>query len=229
MLHGTISSLYQVKYKMGYVTLTQVCGKFIMLGYVLFTVLYLTPVRGLAIEKGFFQLLVAGVIGNGIMFFWIRQASKQFVNWKLQWDFEFWQKFLREAIPYGIALILNTIYFRIDSILLTLIHNDGLVQVGYYGVAMRILEAISVIPIYFMNSVLPVLSVSVGESKKRFFELLDGSFLFLIALVSPLFVGGWIFARRALLLWAFAQSYHVVFLLFQDHLKMPLRIAKYSQ
>lgn len=200
MLHGTISSLYQVLYKMGYVMLTQVLGKLVMLGYVVFTITYLTPVMGVSVDQGFYQLLIAGVVGNGIMFFWLYTNSSRHVEWTLQWDSAFWKKFIIEALPYGLALILNTIYFRVDSLLLTLLHDDGFAQVGLYGVAMRMLEAISVIPVYFMNSVLPIMSAATAKRGGELLKILNASFVFLLAIVMPMFVGGVIFAKEIILL-----------------------------
>lgn len=195
MLHGSMCSLLQVHYKMAFATLSSVFGKIIVLSYILFVVYYLTP-RGLPVQTGFFHLLIAGVIGNFCMYLMVHWYSHRLIRWRIQFDFAFWKSVMKYTLPYGIAIILNTLYFRIDTILLTLLRADYLLQAGIYGVAVRVLEALNIIPIYFMNSVLPVLSKYVEEGSERVGLMIRYSCLFLALMGFPLVFGGIIFGRE---------------------------------
>jgi O-antigen/teichoic acid export membrane protein len=68
-------------------------------------------------------------------------------------------------------------------------------EIGLYGVAMRMLEMLVIIPVYFMNSVLPVMTRYIEEQSKKIKYLMQYSFDFLIATGLPLLVGGFILAR----------------------------------
>lgn len=59
------------------------------------------------------------------------------------------------ALPLGITLLFNQIYFRIDSVVLALTRTT--VEVGLYGLAYKVFELPLVIPTFFMNSVYPLL------------------------------------------------------------------------
>ena len=70
----------------------------------------------------------------------------------------------------------------------------GDTEVGLYGVAMRFLEMLVIIPVYFMNSVLPIMTRFIEEQSKRIKELMQYSFDFLAATGIPILVGGFVLA-----------------------------------
>lgn len=67
----------------------------------------------------------------------------------------------RFAVPLGLTLIFNLIYFHSDSVILTLTRSTH--EVGIYGLAYKVFELPLVLPIFFMNSVYPLLL----QSKKN--------------------------------------------------------------
>lgn len=177
LLNGTISSVLQAKLKMHISSLSQIIGKVVMILYMLYIVFIAFPaapaagaasgsVQGLAAlaatasgaasDIGFYHLVIAGVVGNLAMVLITNHYVRKITPLNYKFDWELWKKVLIKAIPYGTALILSTIYFRIDSILISLIKDQS--EVGVYAVALRVLEAFQIIPLYFMNSVLPVLT-----------------------------------------------------------------------
>ncbi len=60
-----------------------------------------------------------------------------------------------DAIPLGLALVFNLIYFHADSVILAL--NRSTREVGIYGLAFKVFELPLTIPIFFMNAVYPVM------------------------------------------------------------------------
>lgn len=66
------------------------------------------------------------------------------------------KKLLTAAWPVGIALIFNLIYFRVDIFILGSFRSVG--EVGIYGLAYQFFEAALTIPIFFSNSLYPILS-----------------------------------------------------------------------
>jgi O-antigen/teichoic acid export membrane protein len=189
LLNGTISSVLQAKLKMHISSMSQIIGKVVMILYMLYVVFIAFPQ---ASDIGFYHLIIAGVVGNLVMVLITDRAVRKItpLNYKFDWDL--WKKVLIKAIPYGTALILSTIYFRIDSILISLIKDQS--EVGIYAVALRVLEAFQIIPLYFMNSVLPVLTKAMKESLEKAKLIVRYSFDFLTALSIPLLVGAYVLA-----------------------------------
>jgi O-antigen/teichoic acid export membrane protein len=144
---------------MQYATIGLVAGKIISMFWILavVSVFYVgEPTQG-----AFNQLMLAGVVGNLFAFLYTFYYALRFANLRPQFCRAYWKEILVGAFPYGLALMFNAIYFRVDSLLL--LQFKGVKELGFYGPPMRILEILNVIPVYFMNSVLPVLSKEIRE------------------------------------------------------------------
>lgn len=86
------------------------------------------------------------------------------------------------ALPLGITLLFNQVYFRVDSFVLALTRSTA--EVGLYGLAYKMFELPLVIPTFFMNSVYPLLLVQqmIQDVGRRTYEtktLLKKSFVVL--------------------------------------------------
>jgi len=207
LLNGTISSVLQVHLKMQYATIGLIIGKIASVVYMA-AVAYILFTQDLV--QGFNHLLWAGVLGNLVMFLITGYYVQRFAKITYRFDFAYWKKIFITSLPYGVALVLNTIYFRLDVLLMsfllphTTVLADGTVscaeklcsdtEVGLYGVAMRFLEMLVIIPIYFMNSVLPVMTRFIEEKSNRIRDLMQYSFDFLAATGIPILVGGFVLA-----------------------------------
>ena len=78
---------------------------------------------------------------------------------------------LREAFPIGIAVLLSTIYFRLDMVLLERMRGD--VETAIYGAASRLLESAFVVPALVLAAVFPELAERARASRTelaRFFR-----------------------------------------------------------
>ena len=109
---------------------------------------------------------------------------------RFRWDKDRIRYLLKQAAPYGLALFLSNIYFRADAILVFNIR--GREEAGLYGVAARLLEALSILPIYFMNAVLPTLTRHIKEKRESYKQILQYVFDFQLILALPFLVGGFI-------------------------------------
>lgn len=185
ILDGTISSVLQTKLKMHIASATTVLGKIISVGFMIYVVFYGFPEDNVT---GFYMLLLAGVIGSFMMLLASNYYVRKITSLRYQFDPALWREVLKKSLPYGIALILNTIYFRIDSIIISLMRGQE--EVGIYGVAMKMLEHFAILPLYFMNSVLPVLTKAIKEKSEKYQQIIRYAFDFLAALSIPMVVGG---------------------------------------
>ncbi len=189
IINGTITSVLQVKLKMEIASIATVLGKAVSLGFMVYVVFWGFPTNT---ETGFYMLIFAGIVGNLAMVFMTNHYVRKITPLVYRFDLDLWKEVMVKSLPYGIALILNTIYFRIDSILISVMRGQE--EVGVYGVAMKMLENFAILPLYFMNSVLPVLTKSLKEKATRYREIIRYAFDFLASLAIPIVVGGVILA-----------------------------------
>jgi O-antigen/teichoic acid export membrane protein len=75
-------------------------------------------------------------------------------------------KSLKIALPYGIHAILATLYFQIDTVILS--YFKGNVEVGYYQAAMRILMATMIVYEVIVSAFFPVIAASIKNDKEKF-------------------------------------------------------------
>ena len=191
LLSGTVSSVLQVYLKMQYSVIALIISKLISTGYMLMVIFYFYQDYS---ATGFFQLLWAGAFGNMFLLILTWFFTKKFTPIRYQFDFKYWQEITIKALPYGIALVLNTLYFRMDTILLSLMKD--LDEIGMYGVAMRMLDVLVIIPVYFMNSVLPVMTRYLEEKNAKIMKLIQYSFDFLVAMGIPIVAGIFVLSKK---------------------------------
>ena len=101
----------------------------------------------------------------------IRKTSK-FV---FKWNTAFAIVILKKSLPYALLILLMTIYYRIDSIMLERMIDDNSVQAGIYAQAYRFFEASNMFAYLFAALLLPIFSrmLKLGESVR---DLVDFSF-----------------------------------------------------
>lgn len=196
IMHGTVSSVLQVEHKMQWSTFGLVGGKLISMFWMLAVVYYFYI--GEPSVDAFNHLILAGVAGNGFALIFTIFFALKVVKFRPSFSREYWLEIFVSALPYGTALVLSTIYFRIDSIML--LFMKGPHEVGLYGMPMRILEILSVIPVYFMNSVLPVLSKGLREKSADVSRMIQLSFDFLFMAAAPIVVGLFVLAYPVIFL-----------------------------
>jgi O-antigen/teichoic acid export membrane protein len=187
LINGSLTSILQVHLKMQYASWTMFVGKIVSVLYMLFVIFiaYKNPS-----DTSFIHLIFAGNIGNLVMTIYTWYYASKLAKIRHRFDWYVWKNVLIASVPYGIALVLNTVYFRINSIFISFIRGNE--EVGLYGVAMRILEAISIVPLYFMNAVLPVLTRAIKEQSDKYQKIIQYSFEFLTMASWPLVAGGYV-------------------------------------
>ncbi|MFA4815350.1 MAG: flippase [Candidatus Gracilibacteria bacterium] len=190
IMHGTVSSVLQVDLKMQYSTWGLVLGKVISLAWMIAVIFYFYAEA--PSQAAFNQLMVAGVVGNLFSFLFTFYFVLKVQKIRPQFAKEYWKEVAITAAPYGAALILNMVYFRVSSLML--LFMNGPKELGYLGPAMRILEILNVIPVYFMNSVLPVLSRALREGSGKAERIVQLAFNFLFMAALPMTMGLYILA-----------------------------------
>ncbi|MEA3273306.1 MAG: flippase [Patescibacteria group bacterium] len=76
------------------------------------------------------------------------------------------KKLLKNALPLGISAIITFIYFRVDTIMLSIMKGIG--DVGIYGAAYKIIENVAYFPAMFMGLIMPLYARYMFTNKKKF-------------------------------------------------------------
>jgi Polysaccharide biosynthesis protein. len=105
-----------------------------------------------------------GKIPEAIIFF-----SSGIASFVPRFDISFWKKIIKKSLPYGIALLLIRAIFKIDVQMIYFLRSS--VEAGIYGIAITIIEVFSFLPIFFMNSVMPILSPAIKKNKEFIFRI----------------------------------------------------------
>lgn len=189
LINGTLTSVLQEKYKMQYAASAQIFGKIIQVSYMVLVAFVLFAADS---YTGFYHLFWAGVVGNFAMLMFTIGVIKRYTPVRFRWDGDRIKYILKQAAPYGLALFFSNIYFRADAILVFNIR--GREEAGLYGVAARLLEALAILPIFFMNAVLPTLTKHIKQGLESYKRILQYTFDFQLILSLPFLVGGYILA-----------------------------------
>ncbi len=99
---------------------------------------------------------------------------------QLLYDPKYWKELLSQTLPLTISIILNLVYFRVDSLLLPFYRH--IEEVGHYNIAYKIFDTLLVLPNYFSNAIYPLLLEKYSSGVESFTKLLKKSLLGLAAL-----------------------------------------------
>lgn len=128
-------------------------------------------------------LLLNMILNFSLVYYW----SKKYISFSLEFDFAYWRKFLKESYPLGIAAIIGFVYFKIDTILLSVMKDIS--HVGIYNAAYKVIENITFFPAMIMGLVFPIMSKNIFGDKEQFKNISDKTFKVFWIIVTPLLIG----------------------------------------
>lgn len=141
------------------------------------------------------------------------QASR-IIKIRLRFDWQYWKKILILAFPIALSIAFNLIYFKVDTILLSLMKTQD--DVGVYGAAYKILEVLITFPAMFSSLTMPVIALYAVKNRYKFKRAMQKGFDFLSMLAIPLAFGVFFLGVRFLVFLGknqFQQSGYVLQLL----------------
>ena len=107
-----------------------------------------------------------------------------------------WWALVVVAVPLGAMQVVNRIYSRLDSVLLSIMRGPS--DVGIYGIAFNFTDALSNLPVYVMGSVLPSLVRTSNRDELR--TKLQTVFDIIVWVAAPIAVGGFELRSQIVLL-----------------------------
>ena len=177
-LNSTYVGVFQSNLKMQYAVVGDVIGRIIIIGLVLTFIKLNYPLNA---------IIFAYLIGNLVNFSISMYFGRKFVHFKPSFDFKYWKSIFIETLPMGIILVLEVLYFKVDTVILSLFKSS--VDVGIYGAPFKIMEILILVPGMFMGNVFPIITKYIVENDKRLHSALQKSYDFLAIIAAPV-VGG---------------------------------------
>ena len=139
----------------------------------------------------FLATLITGIIGYVIL-------RNKFVKPVFHIDIDYCKKILHSALPVGMSIFFSIVYFRIDTVLLSIMKGDTVV--GWYNAAYKPMEALMVIPAAFMGALFPVFSNLYKNSRETLLFMCEKTIKILLIIILPIAVGTTIFAEKIVIL-----------------------------
>ncbi len=178
-LNQVFIGLFQKKLNMNRSSSAEVISRLVLLGGIIIS------------EKlgyGLTGILVTSVIASGSSFLLHYIFSLKFATIKFEFDLSLWKLIVSRSWPLAITIVLNLIYLRADTLILSLFKDSEIV--GLYGAAYRMIDVLTTLPFMFAGLILPILTAAWLENNHESFKkILQKSFDFMAIVAIPLVVG----------------------------------------
>lgn len=187
---GVFTSVFQSYEKMDYLSVVTIINSFLMLfGIVIgiscrFDILYFASVY--LISNALTLLFTM------VLYFW------KFPFPQFEINFDFWKPALKEALPYGLAGIFVTIYYSIDSVMLSFMVGNE--TVGWYNAAYKLVFVCLALYSVFTVAFFPVMSRFYTNSKESLKYTYERSFKYLLIISIPIALTVTLLASKIILI-----------------------------
>lgn len=191
ILTQVVNTIFQVRLKAYWIAIAEVAGRALVLGFTWYI-----------IQRNFGLLAVIWTSSAGFILTFLFSVifGYRYIKIRPRFNLGIWKYLLIESLPIGIVIILVTLFFRSDAVLLSLLPLKHVIfgpakglgnteAVGIYGPPYRILDALFLLPGIFLGLVLPIFSKFVVIDKEKAKRVLQLAFDVLLLTAMPLAFG----------------------------------------
>lgn len=179
-----LMTVFQKYLKMEKAALAELVGRAVQLGLVAFFIWK---------KLSFLSIILTVSLSAAANFFFIYLFVQKYVPVKIKWSPSYWKKMLRESYPLAVSAVFVMIYFKLDTIMLSLMKPAG--DVGIYGLAYKILESLIFFPALFVGLIMPLLSKYAQLNQDEFKRVAQKGLEVLLIFAVPLAIGGLALSR----------------------------------
>lgn len=173
-----LNGVFQKNLAMDKVAVSELLGKILQVAFIFWAI---------KMNLGFLWIIFSVLLNMILSFLLIYFLSKKYISFKLNFDFSYWKNFLKESYPLGIAAFVTFIYFKIDTILLSVLKSSS--DVGIYNAAYKVIENIAFFPAMIIGLIFPIMSKTIFSDKERFRDISDKTFKVFWIIIIPLVIG----------------------------------------
>jgi O-antigen/teichoic acid export membrane protein len=185
MLNGSLTAVFQGQMRMGRAVSADVVGRATAFGLAVLVA---------ALDLGFFAVMGTAAGGALATLIVSTLLSRRLVRVRFLADRAVWRPLLVASLPLGLALAINALYFRADTLIISLLRPVD--EVGFYTLAYRILEFVLAGGTVFLTASFPVISRYVAAEDSRLRQAIQSSWDLFLVVGIPIVVGGAILAPR---------------------------------
>lgn len=179
LLNSSLVTVFQTKLRMDYATLADIVGRLVA---------FAATVAVVMADGGFYAVVATSAFGSLVCLLVSLWFSRRYVKFRFYRDTKLWKKMFRESLPLGAAIVVGSLYFRVDLLLISFFRSA--VEVGVYGVIYKVLDIVNALPMFFTNAVFPIMIKRLDESNEAGHVLLQKAFEALIILGVGIASGG---------------------------------------
>lgn len=179
-----LNGVFQRSLAMDKVAVSELVGKVVQVAVVILAV---------KLNLGFVWIILAVLFNMLASLILIFVFSRKYIQLNLRADFSYWKEFLRESFPMGAVAIITFLYYRLDTILLSVMRPSA--DVGIYNAAYKIIDNVSFFPGMFMGLIMPIMAKNFFSDPGKFRRVSDKTFKVFLVLVVPLVVGTFFLAE----------------------------------
>lgn len=185
LANTAIVAVFQARLRMDRAAISDVAGR--AAGFV-------ALVAVAALDLGFYAVVATAGVGAFVTLVVTWRLSRPLVRIRPAASRPVWRSLLRAALPVGAALAVTEVYFRADTLIVSLFEDYE--EVGWYALSYRIVELLGMLPAIVMTSVFPLLSRYLRENRDLARRTLDATADLFVALGVPLAAGGLVVAPQ---------------------------------
>ncbi len=156
--------------------------------------LFLLTLTGNQREPMLLPVLWGGTIVQLLALLALLVLLRRRVTFSWQWDSRMIALILRKNLPLSLSMLATLIYFKADTVILSLYRSAG--EVGLYSAPYRLLETLVNLPHVTLSLVLPLASAAWAKHDcGALRSLAQWSFTTTLALALPMLIGGLLLAK----------------------------------
>jgi O-antigen/teichoic acid export membrane protein len=155
-LNSAITAVLQADLRMARAAVADVVGRLAAFAAVLVVVW---------LDLGFHAAVGAAGVGAAVTLVTTWLLVRKLAPVRMAASAEVWRPLLRTSLPVGLALALNEMYVRADTVIISIYRDFD--EVGLYSLAYRVLELTTVLGAAFLTSIFPVIARRAREGRLR--------------------------------------------------------------
>lgn len=156
----TISSvalgIFQKHFKMKYAAWADFFNKFL---------LFALTFAMVALQKSIVWFFLAAAASNGAYLLLLLLFAKKITPIKILIEWDKWKLILSRAWPLALSILFNLIYFKADTVILSLFRSQT--EVGLYGAPYKILEVLINFSYLFLGLLLPLMAFAYANKNSE--------------------------------------------------------------
>lgn len=174
---------FQVRDRLSPLAVMAVVGRLGQLGFTIVVLL-----RGGSLV----WFVVPAVLNDLVVLLWKVPAAHRILDFRYRIDLSVWRALLKEALPLSAGAAFVTLYYRVDSVMLS--KMDSFESVGLYGVAYKFVDLVHFVPTAVGIALLVPLTAAWPNSPDRFHVVAAQALRLLAVSAGAALAGFWLFS-----------------------------------